>query len=47
MVIPGIIRKCLDIPKAEEEFGFRAKTDFKAGLKKTIDWYKQNYFSLK
>ena len=24
---------------AEKEFGFRAKKDFREGLKKTIDWY--------
>lgn len=43
----GQPRRCLDTLRAENEFGFRAKTDFKTGLKKTIDWYKQNYFSLK
>jgi len=29
----------LDTSKAEKEFGFRAKTSFAEGLKKTIDWY--------
>lgn len=43
----GQPRRCLDISKAQREFGFRAKTDLRDGLKKTIDWYKQNYFSLK
>lgn len=42
----GQPRRCLDTLRAENEFGFRAKTDFKTGLKKTIDWYRQNYFSL-
>lgn len=37
----GQPRRCLDTHKAKEEFGFVAKTDFEAGLKKTIDWYKQ------
>ena len=35
----GQPRRCLDISKAYKEFGFRAKTDFEEGLKKTIDWY--------
>jgi GDP-L-fucose synthase len=35
----GQPRRCLDTSKAEKEFGFKAKTDFEAGLKKTIDWY--------
>jgi len=29
----------LDTSKAEKEFGFRAKTSFEEGLKKTIEWY--------
>jgi GDP-L-fucose synthase len=29
----------LDTSKAEREFGFKAKTKFEEGLKKTIDWY--------
>lgn len=35
----GQPRRCLDISRAKQEFGFEAKTDFKEGLKKTIDWY--------
>lgn len=35
----GQPRRMLDTTKAEKEFGFRAKTDFKDGLQKTIDWY--------
>ncbi|MDI6820686.1 MAG: GDP-L-fucose synthase [Patescibacteria group bacterium] len=35
----GQPRRCLDVSRAEKEFGFGAKTDFKEGLKKTIDWY--------
>jgi GDP-L-fucose synthase len=35
----GQPRRCLDVKKAEKEFGFRAKTNFKEGLKKTIEWY--------
>ncbi len=29
----------LDTSKADSEFGFKARTDFEGGLKKTIDWY--------
>jgi len=35
----GQPRRSLDTSKAEKEFGFKAKTDFREGLKKTIDWY--------
>lgn len=35
----GQPRRRLDISRAFAEFGFRAKTDFREGLKKTIDWY--------
>ncbi|MBT9132720.1 MAG: GDP-L-fucose synthase [candidate division WS2 bacterium] len=37
----GQPRRCLDVSKAEEELGFKAKTDFREGLKKTIEWYKE------
>lgn len=39
----GQPRRCLDIINAEKEFGFKAKVDFKEGLKVTIDRYKDNY----
>jgi len=35
----GQPRRMLDVSKAEKEFGFRAKTGFEEGLKKTIEWY--------
>ena len=35
----GQPRRCLDVSRAEREFGFRAHTDLGAGLKATIDWY--------
>jgi len=38
----GQPRRCLDISKAEKEFGFRAKTELDKGLRKTIDWYLEN-----
>lgn len=35
----GQPRRRLDVSKAKKEFGFEAKTDFKEGLRKTIEWY--------
>ena len=35
----GQPRRMLDTSRAYEEFGFKSKTDFREGLKKTIDWY--------
>ena len=35
----GQPRRCLEVSRAEREFGFRAATPFEAGLRKTIDWY--------
>jgi GDP-L-fucose synthase len=37
----GQPRRCLDTTRAERAFGFRARTDFREGLKRTIEWYKQ------
>jgi len=39
----GQPRRCLDTTKAEKEFGFKAKTPFDEGLKKTIEWYRNRY----
>jgi GDP-L-fucose synthase len=36
----GQPRRKLDISRAQKEFGFRSKTNFDVGLKKTIEWYK-------
>lgn len=38
----GQPRRMLDVSKAEQEFDFRAQTQFDEGLKKTIDWYDKN-----
>jgi len=38
----GQPRRRLDITRAKEYFGFEAGMPFEEGLKKTIDWYKQN-----
>ena len=35
----GQPRRCLDVSRAEREFGFRATTPFDVGLQKTIEWY--------
>lgn len=36
----GQPRRMLDTSRAFDEFAFRAKTDFREGVKKTIDWYR-------
>jgi GDP-L-fucose synthase len=38
----GQPRRCLDVSRAKEYFGFEAKTPFDEGLKTTIDWYIAN-----
>lgn len=38
----GQPRRVVDATLARKEFGFRAKTDFMKGLKKTIKWYEEN-----
>lgn len=35
----GQPRRKLDTSRAEAEFGFRSRTTFETGLRKTIDWY--------
>ena len=37
----GQPRRCLETSKAEKEFGFKAKMGFEEGLKRTIEWYRQ------
>lgn len=37
----GQPRRCLDTSKAKREFGFEAKTDFRDGLRRTIEWYRE------
>lgn len=36
----GQPRRCLDVSRAEREFGFRARIGFDEGLRETIDWYR-------
>jgi GDP-L-fucose synthase len=35
----GQPRRCVDASRAKELFGFEARTDFRDGLARTIDWY--------
>jgi GDP-L-fucose synthase len=35
----GQPRRCLNISRASKLFGFSAKTDFREGLRRTIEWY--------
>jgi GDP-L-fucose synthase len=37
----GQPRRCLDVSRAEREFGFRSRTRFEDGLRKTIEWYRE------
>jgi GDP-L-fucose synthase len=37
----GQPRRCLDTSKAEAEFNFRALTDFREGLQRTVKWYRE------
>ena len=36
----GQPRRSLDVTRARNSFGFAATTDFRSGLKRTIEWYK-------
>ena len=38
----GQPRRRLDVSRAEREFGFKAKKDFRQGIAETIAWYKQH-----
>ncbi|XHX80530.1 MAG: GDP-L-fucose synthase family protein [Stenomitos frigidus ULC029] len=38
----GQPRRCLDTERAQKAFGFTATMEFKEGLKRTIDWYRQH-----
>ena len=39
----GQPRRMLDVSRAKKEFGFTAKTNFEKGLKRTIEWYEDNF----
>lgn len=38
----GQPRRCLNVERAKQAFGFEAQTDFREGLKKTVEWYRQH-----
>jgi GDP-L-fucose synthase len=42
----GQPRRCLDTTRAQKEFGFKATTPLEEGLRKTIDWYRQQTGSI-
>ena len=35
----GQPKRCLDVTRAEKEFGFKATTNFEVGLKRTVEWF--------
>ena len=37
----GQPRRCLDVNRARERFGFEARTDLETGLRRTIEWYEK------
>jgi len=40
----GQPRRALDVRKAESSFGFKARTSFEDGLRRTIEWYSQHAY---
>ena len=42
----GQPRRCLDTSRARELFGFKARTDFRDGLRHTIEWYQHAHRSM-
>ena len=41
----GQPRRFLDTKKAAKEFGFKAKTTFEEGLRKTVEWYEKRKYA--
>lgn len=39
----GQLGRVFDVSRAEREFGFKATTSFREGLKKTLDWYENSH----
>lgn len=37
----GQPRRCLDVSRAEREFGYRARIPLEEGLRRTVEWYEQ------
>ena len=42
----GQMRRCLDVSRAKDYFGWEATTDFETGLRETIDWYERHRKSI-
>lgn len=38
----GQPRRCLDVTRAKQEFGFEAQTKFEDGLRQTIEWFRNS-----
>jgi GDP-L-fucose synthase len=38
----GQPRRCLDVSRAQKEFGFLASTPFEEGLRRTIEWFQNS-----
>ena len=43
----GQPRRCLDVTRAKQLFGFHARHSLKDGLRKTIQWFQANQHSLR
>jgi GDP-L-fucose synthase len=43
----GQPRRCLDVSRAKELFGFQARHNLREGLKKTIQWFHANRNNLR
>jgi len=42
----GQMRRRLDVTRAKERFGWGASTEFREGLRETVEWYQQNSFEI-
>lgn len=38
----GQMRRCLDVSRADQFFGFRARTSLAQGLRQTVEWYQRS-----
>jgi GDP-L-fucose synthase len=43
----GQPRRCLDVSRAKQLFGFQARHDLRSGLKKTVQWFQTNSQSIR
>ncbi|MDE4907364.1 hypothetical protein L0665_01855 [Methanogenium marinum] len=39
----GQPKRCLDVSRVRNEFGFEAQMGFSEGLKRTVEWYQAHY----